>query len=134
MNTTRLAPVTHALLRVVAGLLISQHGMQKLFGAFGGFGSPGGTAPITSVMGIIGILECFGGLAVMLGLFTRPIAFLLSGEMAYAYFTAHQPHGTWPIQNHGETAVLLCFIFLFLFANGAGGWSLDSRMRRSRGV
>ena len=110
-----------------------QAGGMKLFGWFGGLPRemfPAGTAPLFSEIGLAGVLEFFGGIAIMLGLLTRPIAFVLSGEMAVAYFQAHQPHGMWPIQNHGEPAVLLCFIFLFFAADGAGEWSIDAVFRR----
>ena len=134
MNMNRVAQVTFLLLRLVVGLLYLQHGGQKLFGWFGGFGGqPGATAPIMSLMGFAGVLEFFGGIAILIGLLTQPIAFLLSGEMAVAYWTAHAPHGTWPILNHGETAVLFCFIFLFMAANGAGPWSVDAKLWRKRG-
>lgn len=133
MNMNRIVQVTFFLLRVVAGLLFMQHGGQKLFGWFGGFGGePGATAPLMSQMGLAGVLEFFGGLAVLIGLLTRPVAFLLSGEMAVAYWTAHAPHGAWPILNHGEAAALYCFIFLFFAAHGAGAWSVDSMFRRNR--
>jgi putative oxidoreductase len=79
-----------------------------------------------------GVLEFYGGVAMLLGLFTQPVAFILSGEMAVAYFQFHQSGGAWPIQNHGEAAVLLCFIFLFFAANGAGSWSVDGFLRRRR--
>jgi putative oxidoreductase len=120
--------ITHALLRIVAGFLFMQHGGQKLFGWYGGMG---GSLP--PLMMVAGVLEVFGGLAVMLGLFTRPVAFLLSGEMAVAYFTAHLPNGLLPLQNRGEAAALFSFIFLFLAGNGDGGFSLDAAMRRGRG-
>jgi putative oxidoreductase len=107
------------------------HGGQKLFGWFGGFGAPGETAHLMSQMGLAGVLEFFGGSLVLIGLLTRPVAFLLSGEMAVAYFQAHAPHGLVPFQNHGEAPVLFCFIFLFLSMNGAGIWSVDA-MRRGR--
>jgi putative oxidoreductase len=126
----RAAQITHVLLRIVTGFLFMHHGAQKLFGWFGGFGGPGGTAPLVSQFGLAGVLEFFGGIAIMLGLFTRPIAFILAGEMAVAYFQAHFPHSPWPIVNHGEPPVLFCFIFLFLFGNGSGGFSLDALMRR----
>lgn len=114
------------LLRIVAGLLFMQHGMQKLFGVFGGFGGTlGATAPLFSLMGVASILEFFGGLAILLGIFTQPVAFLLAGEMAVAYFTAHFPRGLWPIQNQGEPAVLYAFIFLFLATAGGGRFSID---------
>ena len=80
------------------------------------------------------MLEVFGGALILLGLFTRPVAFILSGEMAVAYLQFHQPKGMWPIQNQGSPAVLFCFIFLFMAAYGAGEWSLDALIRRSRGA
>jgi len=116
-----------ALLRIVVGLLFMQHGMQKLFGMFGGLpgGPPGATVPLFSLLGVGSILEFFGGLAILLGLFTQPVAFLLSGEMAVAYFMVHAPQGLWPIQNRGELAVLYAFIFLFLATADGGRFSLD---------
>ena len=128
----RAVQVTYFLLRVVAGLLFLQAGGMKLFGWFGGM-PDGSTVPLLSQIGIGGVLEFFGGLAIMLGLFTRPVAFILSGEMAVAYFQFHQPQGFWPIQNHGEPAVLFCFIFLYMAAQGGGDWSLDALIRRKRG-
>lgn len=123
---TRFRDVTVALLRIVAGLLFMQHGLQKLFGWLGGFGGqPGATAELFSLMGLAGVLETVGGLLILLGLFTRPVAFVLAGEMAVAYFMAHAPNGIWPIQNGGEPAALFAFIFLFFSANGAGPFSID---------
>ena len=119
------------LLRIVAGLLFMQHGADKLFAAFGGMGD-GATAPMLSRMWFAGVLEFFGGALVVLGLFTRPVAFILSGEMAFAYFLSHAPEGFWPIQNRGELAALFCFVFLFLAANGGGRFSLDGLFRGSR--
>ena len=135
-DTRRYSEITLNLLRIVTGLLFMQHGAQKLFGLLGGFGGqPGGTAPLLSLMGLAGVLEFFGGLAIVLGLFTRPVAFILSGEMAFAYFMSHAPRGFWPILNRGEVVVLFCFIYLFFAANGGGRWSIDgllSRRRRER--
>jgi putative oxidoreductase len=122
---SRFRDITVALLRIVAGLLFFQHGAQKLFGWFGGFMEPGGTAELFSLMGLAGVLETFGGLLILLGLFTRPVAFVLAGEMAAAYFMAHAPNALWPIQNGGESAALFAFIFLFFSANGSGPFSLD---------
>lgn len=132
MNWNFAKQVTHFLLRVVAGLLFMQAGGMKLFGWFGGM-PDGKKLELMSQVGIGGILEFFGGIAIMLGLFTRCVAFVLSGEMAVAYFQFHQPGGLFPIQNHGEPAVLLCFIFLFLAAHGGGEWSVDALIRRRRG-
>ena len=119
--------LSHNLLRIVAGLMFWQHGAQKLFGWLGGnaveswFAFP---------YGIAGILEFFGGILILIGLKTRWVAFLLSGQMAYAYFTVHQPQGAMPIQNGGELAVLFCFIFLFLWSHGGGDWSVDGMMKK----
>ncbi len=117
---------SHALLRIVAGLLFMLHGGQKLFGWFGGPTGQGGTVELASLMGLAGILELVGGALIILGLFTRPVAFVLSGEMAVAYFMAHFPNGFWPIENRGEPAALFAFIFLFLAFNGAGPMSVDA--------
>lgn len=125
MSKTNLQTYAHTLLRVVAGFTYSLHGFQKLFGYFGG-----GHARTFSEMWIAGVLECFGGLLILVGVFTRPVAFLLCGEMAVAYFKQHLPKGFWPINNGGELAVLYCFIFLYLMSAGAGPWSLDRKIRK----
>jgi putative oxidoreductase len=131
MNRNNAVKLTYFLLRLVAGLLFLQAGGMKLFGWFGGM--PGGaTVSLMSQVGIGGILEFFGGIAIMLGLLTRPVAFILSGEMAVAYWQFHAPQGTWPIQNQGQPAVLLCFIFLYMAAQGADEWSLDELIRSRR--
>jgi putative oxidoreductase len=133
MQMNRLVPITWFLLRVVTGLLFFQAGSMKLLGWFGGMpGAQGATAPLMSQVGVGGILEFFGGILIMLGLLTRPVAFILSGEMAVAYWQFHAPNGAWPILNHGEPAVLFCFIFLFMAAYGGGEWSLDALIRRRR--
>jgi putative oxidoreductase len=132
ITRTQAIDVAVTLLRIVSGILFLQAGGMKLFGWFGGM--PGGAKlELASQVGIGGILEVFGGAAMILGLFTRPIAFLLAGEMAVAYWQFHAPGGTWPIQNHGESAVLLCFIFLFFAAYGAGPLSIDALLWRKRG-
>jgi putative oxidoreductase len=122
----------HSLLRIVTGALFMQHGVQKLFGLLLRPDSPWGGAPPTfSQMWFAGVLEVFGGALIVLGLFTRPVAFLLAGEMAVAYFQAHFPRSFWPILNGGEVVVLFCFVFLYLFAAGGGPWSVDGlRARR----
>ena len=119
-------------LRVVAALLFMQHGTQKLF-AFP-VSEPRDPAELLSLMGIAGMLEVFGGLLLLLGLFTRPVAFVLAGEMAVAYFRSHAPQGFWPILNGGELAALYCFLFLYFAAVGGGPWSLDALRRKSTGT
>ena len=130
----RATQVTYLLLRVVTGLLFFQTGAMNLLGWYGGTpGQPGSTPPLMSQMGVGAVLEFVGGLLIMLGLATRPVAFILSGEMAVAYWQFHAPDGAWPIQNHGEPAVLFCFIFLYVAARGGGDFSLDSMIRQKRG-
>jgi putative oxidoreductase len=120
-----------SVLRIVVGLLFTMHGCQKLFGLFGGmFGR--GPSPMWSQSWVAGLIETVGGGLIFFGLFTRPVAFLLCGEMAVAYFQKHIPRGFWPLQNAGEVAVLYCFIFLYLTAAGAGPLSLDQSVRRKR--
>lgn len=131
MNNNRFAQSAYVLLRVVTGLLFCQHGGQKLLGWFGGMPA-GVTAPVGSQIWIGGVLELVGGAAILLGLFTRPVAFVLSGTMAVAYFQFHQPGGFWPIENQGELAVLYCFIFLYMAGHGGGAWSLDARRAGGR--
>jgi putative oxidoreductase len=132
--SSRLSGFTYALMRAVTGFLFSCHGAQKLFGWFGGIGPvPGDASPVMSLLGLAAILEFVGGIAIILGLWTRPVAFVLAGEMAVAYFMVHQPQGALPIQNHGESAVLFCFTWLFFSTHGAGAFSLDA-WRRSRAL
>ncbi len=129
-----------SVLRIVAASMLMMHGAQKLFGFLAAPGAPGPS--LTSQFGVGGVLEFFGGLLLLLGLFTRPVAFILSGMMAVAYFQFHMygalskgtPGWFWPIApggNGGEPAVLYCFIFLFLSVAGGGVWSLDRLLRRS---
>lgn len=131
MNNTIVtwAPRLLSVLRIVTGFLFMLHGAQKLFGFPAPM--PGGGPPLMSLLGVGGILEFFGGLLILLGLFTRPVAFILSGLMAVAYFMAHAPGGFWPLLNRGELAVLYCFIFLYLAAAGGGPWSVDRLWRRN---
>ena len=127
MNMNFVAQLTYFFLRVVAGLLFFQIGGQKILDWFGGVPAEhGGPPEVMSQIWIGGMLELVGGALIMLGLLTRPVAFILSGEMAVAYWQFHAPNGTWPVQNHGESAVLFCFIFLFMAAQGGGLWSLDA--------
>lgn len=115
------SPCVLSVLRIVTALLFIPHGTQKLFGVPG---AQQAVPALVSMMGVAGILECIGGLLILVGVFTRPVAFLLSGEMAVAYFTAHAPRGFWPILNQGELAALYCFVFLYLAVAGGGPWSL----------
>ena len=131
MNKERAEQIALMLLRVVAGLIFCMHGGQKLFGWFGGM--PGGAKlQVLSQVGIGGILEFVGGIMILCGLGTRITAFILSGEMAVAYFQFHQPMGLTPVENHGDPAVLYCFIFLYLAARGAGDYSFDAIVSRAR--
>ena len=135
MNSERAVQITYFLLRVVAGWMFFQAGCVKMFGWFGGM--PPGTPPIApmSQLWIGALLEIVGGILIMLGLFTRPVAFILSGEMAVAYWQFHfgQMGGGWPVQNQGVPAVLYCFLYLYMAARGGGDWSLDALLRRKRG-
>ena len=111
------------ILRIITGFLFLQHGAAKLLGVphvamFDGL-------QLVSLMGLAGILELVGGLLILIGLFTRPVAFILSGEMAVAYFMAHAPHGLLPILNQGELAVMYCFVFFYIVFAGGGPWSVD---------
>jgi putative oxidoreductase len=124
------SPYLLSTLRIVAAFLFMQFGTGKLFGFPAPIMPGGGTAPLGSLAWFAGFLEVFGGLFLLIGLFTRPVAFLLSGEMAVAYFIGHAPQGFWPVLNQGHPAVLFCFLFLYFSAAGAGPWSLDA-MRRS---
>jgi len=123
------SPRVLSVLRIVVALLMMQHGAQKLFGfPAGAQATP--TPPLMSMMGFVGILEFFGGLLLLLGLFTRPVAFILSGLLAVAYFMAHAPQGFWPVLNRGELAALYSFVFLYLAVAGGGSWSVDYCWRR----
>ena len=116
-----------SILRIVTGLLFLEHGTQKIFN-FPPRPNPRAYELFTLVPGLAGILELGGGVLIALGLFTRPVAFLLSGEMAFAYFMSHAPRGFFPISmggNGGELAILYCFVFLYFTFVGAGVWSLD---------
>ena len=126
---SRYAAMALAVLRIVAGLLFACHGAQKLLGWFGGM--PQGNA-LTPLVMTGGIIELVGGVLIMIGLFTRWAAFIASGEMAFAYFMMHAPNGFWPLQNHGELAVLYCFLWLYFTFAGSGPWSVDDRIARGR--
>jgi putative oxidoreductase len=127
----RLAPQVYALMRIVLGVMFLTYGLQK-FGMLGGLDGNGAAAPFLSwPYGIAAILELVLGLLIAIGLFTKPAAFVASGEMAAAYFMSHQPRGLLPIHNEGMPAVLFCFVFLYIAARGAGIWSADGAMSRS---
>jgi putative oxidoreductase len=116
-----------AVLRIGAGALFCEHGVQKLFGLLGGFGGPGQTAILASRFGVAGVLEFVGGLLLVAGLFSRPVAVVLLLEMLVAAATAHLPRGGWPIQNGGELALLYALIFAVIAVHGPGPFSLDQR-------
>jgi putative oxidoreductase len=124
-----LAPYLLSVLRIVAAFLFMQFGTAKLFGFPAPIMPGGGTAAALSLVGIAAMLEAFGGLLLLLGLFTRPVAFLLSGEMAFAYFIGHAPQGFWPVLNMGTDAALFAFLWLYFSAAGPGPWSLDAARR-----
>src|SRR5262245_39635561 len=119
-----------SILRLVAGFLFIVHGTQKLFGM--PVPMPGGPVEIESLMGAAGVIEVVGGGLLLLGLLTRPVAFLLSGEMAVAYFMQHAPQGFWPMANGGEPAVLYCFLFLYFAVAGPGSISVDAMIGARR--
>jgi putative oxidoreductase len=116
-----------SVLRIVAAFVFMQFGAAKLFAFPAAIMPGGGTVPFASLLGLAGTLETFGGLLLFLGLFTRPVAFLLSGEMAVAYFMGHGSHGFWTVLNQGTPAVIYCFVWLYLSAAGPGPWSLDAK-------
>jgi putative oxidoreductase len=121
------APYLLSILRIVAAFLFIQVGTAKLFAFPAAVMPGGGTAPMGSLVWFAAVLEVVGGSLLFLGLFTRPVAFILAGEMAFAYFIGHAPNGFWPVLNQGMPAILFCFLFLYLSAAGAGPWSLDAR-------
>jgi putative oxidoreductase len=119
-----------SLLRIVAGFLFIVHGTQKLIGFPASM--PGGPVDLMTRAGVAGVIETIGGALMILGLLTRPIAFILAGEMAFAYFLVHAPNGFWPLVNAGELAVIYCFLFLYFAAAGAGPLSLDALIAHNR--
>lgn len=124
------APRLQSVLRIVAAGTFMLHGTMKLFAFPVGIPPHGGTVPLMSELGLAAILETFGGGLLLAGLFTRPIALLLAGEMAVAYFQFHFPRGFWPVMNGGMEAVLFCFVWLYFSAAGAGPWSVDAARRK----
>ena len=125
------APQLQSVLRIVAAFIFIPSGTMKLFAFPAGMPPDGSTAPLMSQVGIGGLLEVVGGALLLVGLFTRPVAFILSGMMAVAYFQFHQPQGFWPVMNGGIPAILYCFVWLYFSAAGAGPWSLDARRGRA---
>ncbi|HAO24027.1 MULTISPECIES: DoxX family protein [unclassified Methylophaga] len=120
-------PRVLSILRIVTAFMFMQHGGQKLFG----FPAPQRYEfDLFTLSGVAGVLEIVGGFLILIGLFTRPVAFILSGQMAVAYFIAHAPQAFWPLLNNGELAALFSFIFLYLFVAGGGAWSVDSLRKR----
>lgn len=125
-----LAPYMLSVLRIVAAFLFIQHGTAKWFGLPAPTLPDGGTVELTSQLGVAALLETVGGTLLLFGLFSRVTAFVLSGEMAFAYFIAHAPQSVWPILNNGSEAVLFSFLWLYVSIVGPGPWSLDALIRR----
>lgn len=123
------SPYLLSVLRIIAAIIFIQPGTMKLFG-FPMTMPGGGTVELVSQMGLAGVLEVFGGALLLVGLFTRPVAFILSGEMAVAYFQGHAPSGLWTVVNGGGLAVLFCFLWLYISAAGAGPWSIDAKRKK----
>ena len=126
---SQLAPRMLSVMRIVVAFVYMEHGAQKLFNI------PPAAQPmhhLPPLMIVAGIIECFGGFLVLIGAFTRPVAFIVAGEMAVAYFMSHAPHGFWPLVNRGEPAVVYCFVFLYLAMAGGGVWSVDQWWRGNK--
>jgi putative oxidoreductase len=121
------APYWLSIVRIIAALLFLEHGTQKLFD----FPPAAEPMPMNALLWIQGIIEIVGGLLLALGLFTRPVGFILSGNMAVAYFMAHAPQSAFPVNNQGDAAILFCFIFLYFFFAGGGAWSVDAARRNT---
>jgi len=129
MDIASWSPRMLSVLRIVTGLLFLEHGTQKLLG----FPPPANPGPaLFSLLGFQGILELVGGILILIGLFTRPVAFILAGDMAVAYFYSHGPRGFFPTLNGGQLAILFCFVFLYLSVGGGGVWSVDQQRASSR--
>jgi len=121
-----MAPYMHSVLRIIPAFMFMLTGTMLLFAFPQSMDKDGSTVHFVSQMGVGGVLELVGGFLLLIGFFTRPVAFILTGEMAVAYFQFHAPDGLWPMANGGTGAVLYCFIFLYLAFAGAGPWSLDA--------
>ncbi len=130
MNLAEFEGRAKSVLRMIVGFTFSLHGFQKLLGVLGGLDGKGATVQFFSQLWVAGVLESVGGLFILFGLFTRPVAFLLCGQMAVAYFQAHAPRGFWPLLNGGELAVIYCFAFLYFCVSGPGPLSLDAWLRK----
>lgn len=128
------APYLLSLLRIIAAFLFVQYGTTKLFAFPAAIMPDGSTAPLMSLAGVAGALELVGGAFLLVGLFTRPVAFLLSGEMAVAYFLGHAAQGFWPVLNGGAPAVVFAFLWLYVSAAGPGPWSIDALRRHQAGA
>lgn len=126
------APQLLSVLRIVLAFLFFQVGSAKWFAFPAAIMPGGGTAAVGSLAWFAGVIEVIGGTLILLGLFTRPVAFILSGEMAFAYFLGHAGQGFWPVLNQGTLAVIYCFLFLYFSAAGPGPWSLDAVLARRR--
>jgi len=128
IDTQRFAPTLLAALRIVAGVLFLAHGLVKQFGF--PEGAPPGQVPLATLFGVGGVIETVTGALIALGLFTRPAAFIASGQMAVAYWMFHAPRSPYPAVNHGDAAILFCFVFLYLAAAGPGAFSLDALFQK----
>jgi putative oxidoreductase len=126
------APYLLSILRIVAAFLFMQFGTAKWFAFPAAIMPDGGTAPILSLAGVAAVMETIGGLLLLVGLFTRPVAFILSGQMAFAYFLGHAPQGFWPVLNQGTPAAFFAFLWLYISSAGPGPWSLDASLRGYR--
>ena len=122
------SPLALSILRIVVGLLFLEHGTQKILDFPP---SLHGNPALLSLQGVQGIIELVGGVLILIGLFTRPVAFVLSGDMAAAYFMSHAPKDFYPMLNGGDAAILYCFVFLYLVFAGGGRWSIDEAVRGS---
>lgn len=126
------SPQLLSILRIVLAFLFIQVGAAKWFAFPAAVMPGGGTAPFGTLPWYAGVIEVIGGTLILFGLFTRPVAFVLAGEMAFAYFIGHFPHGFWPVLNQGALAVIYCFLFLYISSAGPGPWSLDAMLERRR--
>ncbi|AMB43586.1 MULTISPECIES: DoxX family protein [Methylobacteriaceae] len=127
-TTTRWAPRMLSILRIVSALIFMAHGTQKILG----FPASSMNPPLMSLSGVAGLIELVGGALLLIGLFSRPVAFILSGEMAFAYFIAHAPKSVFPALNGGDAAILYCFVFLYIAFAGPGPWSIDAQRGHGR--